>query len=589
MIKCIVMKGMRALSLIFVAIAFAQASQGQVLNNSVVWKFKTGGAIYATPVINENTLYVGSLDSNFYAVNSVSGELLWKLKAKNGINTEAVIYDNAIICFGSGNYLYGIKTDGSLLWEFKMYDGTVVLQNDSWDYYNSSPYLIDSIAYIGTEKGLVYGVNVKNGQEVFKVQTPDEKFTVETKPVVVGDKIFFGNWDGVFFAYKLSTKEKAWEYDTKKDNKYDAWVNAIETNPVVLNSNIYFGGRSCNLYCLNMTDGVKKWMYHDPGNMWIKGGPELYDTVLYLGSSYQKVIHAFGANTGKSLWMTAVDNLSYSKPLADSTYVFAGTGEDPGEKNGSFYIIDKKTGVVKDRFVTDGRIQSSAIIDKGIIYFGSSNGCIYALDKQKFISIDRPKLALCNIKTMNLGKISVNKVDTSIYFLNTGKGKDSVTFSCLKSEVTVIPAWTYINAGDSELVKVTINTSALENKKHSFIIKAVSNFDFVLRTVQKNISLEKTGGTTVLNRQSETEGYVSHFPNPFKNYITFEYDLNESAFITINIFDSSGKIISTLNDGYKNSGLHKVLFNGSNLQKGLYAYNLIKNSICTFSNLIIKE
>ena len=42
------------------------------------WAFKTGKGIFSTPVIGaDGTVYVGSADSNFYAIRS-TGKLRWK-------------------------------------------------------------------------------------------------------------------------------------------------------------------------------------------------------------------------------------------------------------------------------------------------------------------------------------------------------------------------------------------------------------------------------------------------------------------------------------------------------------------------------
>ena len=136
----------------------------------VHWKFETGGRIYATPVLNDTVMYIGSLDGYFYALDSRDGSEYWKYFAGKEIRSTAGIYDT-IICFAGGNMMYGLNILGDSLWSFQMYEGAVVNSNDQWDDFNSSPKLIDSIAYIGTEHGKVYGINVKTGGEVFSYQT----------------------------------------------------------------------------------------------------------------------------------------------------------------------------------------------------------------------------------------------------------------------------------------------------------------------------------------------------------------------------------------------------------------------------------
>jgi eukaryotic-like serine/threonine-protein kinase len=41
------------------------------------WKFKTGGEIRSTVCLDDEKLYLYSGDANLYAINKVTGKLLW--------------------------------------------------------------------------------------------------------------------------------------------------------------------------------------------------------------------------------------------------------------------------------------------------------------------------------------------------------------------------------------------------------------------------------------------------------------------------------------------------------------------------------
>jgi outer membrane protein assembly factor BamB len=42
------------------------------------WSFETGGPVWSSPTVMDDTVYVGSLDGNLYAVDASSGDELWR-------------------------------------------------------------------------------------------------------------------------------------------------------------------------------------------------------------------------------------------------------------------------------------------------------------------------------------------------------------------------------------------------------------------------------------------------------------------------------------------------------------------------------
>ena len=49
------------------------------------WYFETNGEIYSSPIISNNSLFVGSNDKCLYAIDIKNGELKWKYKTGNKI------------------------------------------------------------------------------------------------------------------------------------------------------------------------------------------------------------------------------------------------------------------------------------------------------------------------------------------------------------------------------------------------------------------------------------------------------------------------------------------------------------------------
>jgi hypothetical protein len=72
---------------------------------------------------------------------------------------------------------------------------------------------------------------------------------------------------------------------------------------------------------------------------------------------------------------------------------------------------------------------------------------------------------------------------------------------------------------------------------------------------------------------SET-GISQNYPNPFNPVTQIRFALPESDFVTVKVFDITGREIAELVSGQMNAGYHTVQFNGSNLSSGIYFYRI---------------
>ena len=62
-----------------------------------------------------------------------------------------------------------------------------------------------------------------------------------------------------------------------------------------------------------------------------------------------------------------------------------------------------------------------------------------------------------------------------------------------------------------------------------------------------------------------------NYPNPFNPSTIIQYDLPKNEYVTIKVFDVTGKEITILvNNELKQSGNHKALWNASGLASGIY-------------------
>lgn len=82
---------------------------------------------------------------------------------------------------------------------------------------------------------------------------------------------------------------------------------------------------------------------------------------------------------------------------------------------------------------------------------------------------------------------------------------------------------------------------------------------------------------------------VYNCPNPFKNSTNIIIELPEDAFVQIKVFDITGKQVSGIVNKYFNKGSHTVTFDASQLNSGVYIYQVqINNFIINKKMLNVK-
>jgi outer membrane protein assembly factor BamB len=95
--------------------------------------------------------------------------------------------------------------------------------------------------------------------------------------------------------------------------------------------------------------------------------------VVYIGTLDNNNLYALNASTGAKLWsVTASDYVDSSPAVAKGVVYF-------GSQDGAIYAVDATTGGGLWRFILNGDPTSPAVAN-GVVYFGSNDDNIYALN-----------------------------------------------------------------------------------------------------------------------------------------------------------------------------------------------------------------
>ena len=115
---------------------------------------------------------------------------------------------------------------------------------------------------------------------------------VDSSPAVVNSIVYIGSDDYNVYALNATTGSKIWSFGT---GYY------VDSCPAVANGVVYIGSEDYNVYALNATSGSKIWSY--PTSSQVESSPAVADGVVYVGSDDNNV-YALNATTGTQYGLT---------------------------------------------------------------------------------------------------------------------------------------------------------------------------------------------------------------------------------------------------------------------------------------------
>lgn len=341
--------------------------------SGVKFTFQTEGAIHSTPVIANSTLYFGSTDGNFYAVDAQSGVQKWKFKTGGAVSSSPAIANDKIWFTSRDGYLYSLDaSSGNEIWKFQF--GKDLGKQNYWDYYLSSPNIVDNILYIGSGDGNLYAIDINSKSVKWK---HDIGSKIRCTPAVSGDMVFFGGMDGNFYAVSKNNGEEKWKFATSGASiKFEDVGNdrtSIFCSPSVSSQYgvVIFGGRDGFAYALNTSDGKLKWNFDHKGS-WVLS-TAIKDDNAYVGSGSASFIQCVDINTGQERWHSKTKSAVFSSMSVTNDAIYF------ADFFGTVCAIDSKYGEKIWSFPLGSRVLSTPVISDGVVYCSSDDGILYAL------------------------------------------------------------------------------------------------------------------------------------------------------------------------------------------------------------------
>jgi hypothetical protein len=77
-----------------------------------------------------------------------------------------------------------------------------------------------------------------------------------------------------------------------------------------------------------------------------------------------------------------------------------------------------------------------------------------------------------------------------------------------------------------------------------------------------------------------------NYPNPFNPTTMISYRLTQAAQVKLEIFDTAGRLVTTLVDENQGAGYHTAKFDAKNMNTGTYLYRLTAGSFVDIKKML---
>ncbi|MCE2572225.1 PQQ-binding-like beta-propeller repeat protein [Motilimonas eburnea] len=256
----------------------------------------------------------------------------------------------------------------------------------------------------------------------FKTQGP-----IWSNITIADEMVYFGSDDGNLYALDANSHRLVWQFETG---------DKVRSTPLVEGGVVYFSSDDGYVYALNKQDGKKLWRFdlddgHRLRQLPANEPPWFYD--------YRK-----------------------SSPVFNDGVIYVGSADQ------YFYAIDAKSGKLRWRFKTAGKIRATASFLDNKVFISSWDGNTYALDKRSGEQLwFHASHRLINSDPKVVGKyVVIGSRNARLYALNSATGEVEWQYlfrdgSWVESSAVATPDAQYFYIGTSDgkkLLKFNGNT-----------------------------------------------------------------------------------------------------------------------------------
>lgn len=330
------------------------------------WVVKSNGAIYSSPVVAGNRVFVGDDLGVLSCYTLDKGELIWKFAAESRILGTPAVGKNVVVFGSTDHYIYGVDArSGQLKWKIKA--GAAVI---------GAVTIRGNRAYVGSSDHAFRCIDVKKGTVIWKYDGVGGY--VETRPLLYDGQVFFGAWDSYMYALDVKNGSLKWKWNNGNERMH---FSPAAVWPVGAHGKIFFSAPDRVLTALDAGTGKVVWR-SKAHSVRETIGLSADKKRIYSKTMQDSVVcYSTEANEPRKIWSA---NVGYGYEHAPSMLVENDKVVYGSTKNGLVFALDAFTGNVRWKHkIGNSLINTVVPLNDEACVFTSAEGYIGVLKVQK--------------------------------------------------------------------------------------------------------------------------------------------------------------------------------------------------------------
>lgn len=318
---------------------------------------------FCSPVVVNGVVYhVSDLQSTVFALDAVTGELIWSYYVNDHVDDAVTWYDGMIFVAADSAFCLDALT-GERIWAYKPSTSSFKM--------NGTPAVGEGVAYFSYAPDWssmdIYALDAFSGEEIWCSQLPSYSTGCVT---LHGNRLYVPTYNGDLYALDTADGSILWSNGESVSGYWDS-------SPVVVDDVIYICGFDGIARGINCNTGTTIWS--TPVSSWyIAATPAFANGRLFFADQVDS-FHCLESDYGSQVW--SVPGVQHGSPGIADGVVFFGEGAD--RQLGDIRALSADTGEEIWSYPTDGaEIYSSPAITDGIVYIAGMDWKLYAIGEE---------------------------------------------------------------------------------------------------------------------------------------------------------------------------------------------------------------
>jgi len=300
-----------------------------------LWRLPEYGVIEFPPVVGYGLLFVSDLRGRFLAIETKTGSMLWHKQFDHCAAASPALGKDVI-------YMA---------------------------YMQPHP----CRRYPRSQKGFLVAMRFRNrrgvlyrGDHLAKILWRFRAGAIESSPLLVENRLYFGSWDGHLYALDVRRPDRPrllWSFDAGSE---------VNSSAAYSGGSVFFGTDSGNVYAIDARTGRERWRAsayaHFGSRQYFYATPTIAYGRVYIGNT-DGTVYAFGARSGRLLWAQPAGTYVYTAAAVWRHEVIVGTYD------GKLIAYDAATGARRWVYDAPGAIHGAPTVLDGLVYFSTCARC----------------------------------------------------------------------------------------------------------------------------------------------------------------------------------------------------------------------